>query len=58
MKRLSTFERRGVVEGFFGAPWSMARRQALFGAARRWDDMLRKRSPNDSSSQRENSADC
>src|SRR6476620_7312672 len=32
----STFERRGIVEGFFGPPWSMAERKRLFafGAAR------------------------
>ena len=31
-----TFERRGIVEGFFGPPWSMAHRKAVFefGAAR------------------------
>ena len=31
-----TFERRGIVEGFFGPPWSMAHRHRLFafGAAR------------------------
>ncbi len=31
-----TFHRRGIVEGFFGPPWSMAQRSALFefGAAR------------------------
>ncbi len=31
-----TFPRRGVVEGFFGPPWSMAHRKAIFafGAAR------------------------
>jgi hyaluronoglucosaminidase len=36
MKQARAFQRRGVVEGFFGAPWSMAQRQALFelGAAR------------------------
>lgn len=36
MKSSRAFERRGVVEGFFGAPWSMRQRQALFelGAAR------------------------
>lgn len=33
---MRTFERRGIVEGFFGPPWSMAHRAALFafGAAR------------------------
>ena len=36
MSRLSTFQRRGIVEGFFGPPWSMAHRAAMFkfGAAR------------------------
>jgi hyaluronoglucosaminidase len=36
MKKSETFERRGVVEGFFGPLWSMAHRKALFdfGAAR------------------------
>jgi hyaluronoglucosaminidase len=36
MTKPLTFQRRGVVEGFFGAPWSMAQRAALFelGAAR------------------------
>ena len=36
MKPLTTFVRRGVVEGFFGPMWSMAHRQRLFdfGAAR------------------------
>jgi hyaluronoglucosaminidase len=36
MKSSLTFERRGVVEGFFGPVWSMAQRRALFqfGAAR------------------------
>jgi hyaluronoglucosaminidase len=36
MKTARTFERRGIVEGFFGMPWSMAERRALFelGAAR------------------------
>ncbi|MBI1996064.1 MAG: beta-N-acetylglucosaminidase domain-containing protein [Deltaproteobacteria bacterium] len=31
-----TFQRRGIVEGFFGPPWSMAHRKAMFsfGAAR------------------------
>ena len=31
MAKFRTFRRRGVVEGFFGPPWSMARRKALFG---------------------------
>jgi hyaluronoglucosaminidase len=33
---IQPFQRRGVVEGFFGPPWSMAHRKALFefGAAR------------------------
>jgi hyaluronoglucosaminidase len=30
MARFAGFERRGVVEGFFGPPWSMAQRHALF----------------------------
>jgi hyaluronoglucosaminidase len=36
MKGMRGFERRGVVEGFFGDPWSMTQRRALFelGAAR------------------------
>ena len=36
MKGTRGFERRGVVEGFFGDPWSMTQRQALFelGATR------------------------
>ena len=36
MAEPQTFERRGIVEGFFGPPWSMAHRKALFefGAAR------------------------
>jgi hyaluronoglucosaminidase len=36
MTRLSTFQRRGIVEGFFGPPWSMKHRAAIFefGAAR------------------------
>jgi hyaluronoglucosaminidase len=36
MKQARTFQRRGVVEGFFGAPWSMMQRRALFelGATR------------------------
>ena len=25
-----TFQRRGIVEGFFGPPWSMSHRAALF----------------------------
>jgi hypothetical protein len=35
-ERTGGFERCGVVEGFFGPPWSMTQRQALFdiGAAR------------------------
>jgi hyaluronoglucosaminidase len=34
--RVQTFERRGIVEGFFGPPWGMSHRKALFefGAAR------------------------
>jgi hyaluronoglucosaminidase len=33
---IQSFQRRGLVEGFFGPPWSMAHRKALFefGAAR------------------------
>src|SRR3990170_7279673 len=33
---VKTFARRGIVEGFFGPPWSMAHRRAIFafGAAR------------------------
>jgi hyaluronoglucosaminidase len=31
MAKFQTFQRRGVVEGFFGPPWSMAQRKALFG---------------------------
>lgn len=36
MSRAQTFQRRGVVEGFFGPLWSMSHRKALFafGAAR------------------------
>ena len=36
MKRAKTFQRRGIVEGFFGPLWSMAHRRRLFafGAAR------------------------
>jgi hyaluronoglucosaminidase len=36
MKKSETFQRRGIVEGFFGPLWSMAHRKALFdfGAAR------------------------
>ena len=36
MSRLPAFQRRGIVEGFFGPPWSMAHRAAMFkfGAAR------------------------
>jgi hyaluronoglucosaminidase len=36
MSQAKTFPRRGIVEGFFGPPWSMAQRKALFefGAAR------------------------
>ena len=36
MPSLSTFQRRGIVEGFFGPPWSMEHRAAVFdfGAAR------------------------
>ncbi len=36
MKTVRSFQRRGIVEGFFGPPWSMAHRRALFafGAAR------------------------
>jgi hyaluronoglucosaminidase len=30
MPKVYTFERRGVVEGFFGPPWSMGQRKALF----------------------------
>ena len=37
-----TFQRRGIVEGFFGPPWSMAQRGALFeiGAARGMNSYL------------------
>jgi hyaluronoglucosaminidase len=36
MSTARTFERRGIVEGFFGPPWTMAHRKALFefGAVR------------------------
>jgi hyaluronoglucosaminidase len=36
MNSARTFQRRGIVEGFFGPPWSMAHRRRLFafGAAR------------------------
>ena len=36
MNAAKTFHRRGIVEGFFGPPWSMAHRRQLFafGAAR------------------------
>jgi len=36
MNLAATFPRRGIVEGFFGPPWSMAHRAAMFevGAAR------------------------
>jgi hyaluronoglucosaminidase len=36
MSRLDTFQRRGIVEGFFGPPWSMKQRSRMFafGAAR------------------------
>jgi hyaluronoglucosaminidase len=36
MNAAETFRRRGIVEGFFGPPWSMAHRRRLFafGAAR------------------------
>lgn len=30
MRRGPTFQRRGIVEGFFGSPWSMPHRRALF----------------------------
>jgi hyaluronoglucosaminidase len=30
MKTVCQFQRRGIVEGFFGPPWSMAQRKALF----------------------------
>jgi len=37
-----TFRRRGIVEGFFGAPWSVAQRCALFefGAKRAMNTYL------------------
>jgi len=37
-----TFERRGIVEGFFGPLWSMAHRRRLFefGTARRMNTYL------------------
>ena len=37
-----TFPRRGIAEGFFGPPWSMAHRSAMFefGAAHRIDTCL------------------
>ncbi len=31
MANVPGFERRGIVEGFFGPPWSMAQRKAMFG---------------------------
>ena len=31
MKPAETFQRRGIVEGFFRPPWSMAQRRRLFG---------------------------
>jgi len=36
MNTVNTFQRRGIVEGFFGPLWSMAHRKRLFefGAAR------------------------
>src|SRR6266576_3362345 len=36
MNAAKTFQRRGIVEGFFGPPWSMAQRRRLFafGAVR------------------------
>ena len=36
MSEAKTFQRRGIVEGFFGPLWSMAQRKAVFefGAAR------------------------
>src|SRR5436853_6603639 len=42
MKQPSTFMRRGIVEGFFGPPWSMRQRAAMFefGAARRMNSYL------------------
>ncbi|MBI2090697.1 MAG: beta-N-acetylglucosaminidase domain-containing protein [Deltaproteobacteria bacterium] len=30
MSPSDTFQRRGIVEGFFGPPWSMAHRAAIF----------------------------
>jgi hypothetical protein len=30
MSNKFTFQRRGIVEGFFGPPWSMAHRAAIF----------------------------
>jgi hyaluronoglucosaminidase len=40
--KLSAFKRRGVVEGFFGPPWTMAERRALFefGAGRGMNSYL------------------
>jgi hyaluronoglucosaminidase len=35
MAQSAGFERRGVVEGFFGPPWSMAGRKALFAVGAR-----------------------
>ncbi|HEY2990666.1 MAG TPA: beta-N-acetylglucosaminidase domain-containing protein [Candidatus Binatia bacterium] len=42
MARSLTFQRRGIVEGFFGPPWSMKHRAAMFefGAARGMDTYL------------------
>ena len=42
MRRGPTFQRRGVVEGFFGPPWSMPHRRALFrfGAKRGMNSYL------------------
>src|SRR5262249_29791888 len=42
MRRAPTFQRRGIVEGFFGPPWSMAHRRALFrfGARRGMNSYL------------------
>jgi hypothetical protein len=42
MKQRKTYQRRGIVEGFFGPPWSMAQRKALFefGAARGMNSYL------------------
>ena len=36
MKKSETFPWRGIVEGFFGPPWSITHRKAMFefGAAR------------------------